>query len=319
MDKRIVLAHIAMFMVAFFYASNFTIAKPVMSIENGAAYVTPFGFIMLRVVAAAILFWIAQLFIKQEKIDREDWWRIAVCAACGIAGNQLAFFHGLQMTTPINGALIMLTTPIMVLIVSSFVFKERLTTLKIGGISLGLIGAIVLIYSNKGNIPDASNPTLGNIFIGVNAVFYACYLILVKPLMTKYSPITVLKWIFLAGIIYVAPFGAADALAVDWANMPTDILLAVGYVLFFVTFMTYILNGSALKVVKPSVNSTYIYLQPLLATIIAVAAGKDSLNGLMVVAGVLIFLGVFMVSKRTKETVAAQPSPLNNNESILDD
>jgi drug/metabolite transporter (DMT)-like permease len=314
MDKRLLLAHIAMFMVALFYASNFTIAKPVMSTENGAAYVTPFGFIMLRVIAATVLFWIAQLFVQKEKIDRTDWWRIFLCAACGIAGNQLAFFYGLQMTTPINGALIMLTTPIIVLIVSSFVFKEKLTALKLGGISLGLIGAIVLIYSNKGVIPDASNPTLGNIFIGINAVFYACYLILVKPLMTKYSPITVLKWIFLIGIFYVIPFGASDALAIEWGDMPTEIILAIGYVLFFVTFMTYILNGSALKVVKPSVNSAYIYLQPLLATIIAVGAGKDSLNGLMIVAGVLIFVGVFMVSKKTKAVVESQPLPSTSNQ-----
>ncbi len=309
-DKRIVLAHIAMFFVAFFYASNYTIAKPVMEGDGITPYVTPFGFIMLRITAATILFWFAQLFVQSETIDRGDWGRFLACAVCGVAANQLSFFHGLKMTTPINGALIMLTTPIMVLIISSIVFKERLTAFKLTGISLGLVGAFFLIYSNKEAIQSASNPALGNIFVAINATFYAGYLVMVKPLMTKYSPVNVLKWLFLIGFFIALPFGATDALAIDWQTLPTPIIWSIGYVLFFVTFMTFILNGLALKVVKPSVNSTYIYLQPLLTTGIAIAVGADQLSWQLFVAGGLIFAGLYLVAKQKNV------SPDNTGETI---
>jgi drug/metabolite transporter (DMT)-like permease len=304
MNKKLVLAHIAMFLVALIYAANFTIAKPVMAGE--LPYVQPFGFIMMRVLAATSLFWLTHFFFVREAIERKDLWRFALCGVCGVAGNQLCFFYGLNLTTPINGALIMLTTPILVLILSMLVFKEKLTGMKGGGILLGLLGAMLLILNNRADIPDAPNPMLGNIFIGINASFYAIYLVLVKPLMSKYSPITTLKWVFLFGTIYVLPFGWSQMLAVDFEALPNSIVWSIGFVLFFVTYLTYLLNGSALSVVKASVSSTYIYLQPLLASIIAVAAGKDSLNPMMILAGLLIFVGVFLVSKRPKKEANIQ-------------
>lgn len=301
MNKKLILAHIAMFLVALIYASNFTIAKPVMAGET--PYVQPFGFIMMRVLAATTLFGLTHFFFVRERIDRKDIWRLALCGVCGVAGNQLCFFYGLNLTTPINGALIMLTTPILVLLLSMLVFKEKLTGMKATGILLGLSGATLLILNNSADIPDAPNPMLGNIFIGINAAFYAVYLVLVKPLMSKYSPITTLKWVFFFGTIYVLPFGWNQMLSVDFQALPTYIIWSIGFVLFFVTYLAYLLNGSALSIVKASVSSTYIYLQPLLASIIAVAAGKDKITFMMLIAGVLIFVGVFLVSKRPKETV----------------
>lgn len=298
MKTKLLLAHVAMFMVALFYAANFTIAKPVMAGET--PYVEPFGFIMMRVLAATGLFWLTHLFFVRERIDRKDLIRFAICGICGVAGNQLTFFHGLNMTTPINGALIMLTTPILVLILSMFVFGEKLTLNKGLGILLGLTGATLLILNNRSDIPNAPNPALGNIFIAINAAFYAVYLVLVKPLMSKYSPITTLKWVFFFGTIYVLPFGWEPMQAVDYANMPSHIIWSIFFVLFFVTYLTYLLNGAALSVVKASVSSAYIYLQPLLASIIAVSAGKDQLTLVMLLAGVLISVGVFLVSKRSK-------------------
>ena len=299
MNKKVLLAHIAMFFVALIYASNFTIAKPVMA--GDVPYVRPFGFIMMRVLAATTLLWISHTLFIREKVERQDFVRLALCGVCGVAGNQLTFFYGLNLTTPINGALIMLTTPILVLILSMLVFNEKLTKIKGGGILFGLIGATVLILSNKGNIPDAPNPALGNIFIGINAAFYACYLVLVKPLMNKYSAFTTLKWVFLFGTIYVLPFGWGQMMEINWETMPTSIMWAIAYVLVFVTFLTYVMNGAALSVVKPSVSSAYIYLQPLLASIIAVGAGKDQITIAMLVAGLFIFVGVYMVSKPSNE------------------
>ncbi len=290
------LAHLALLVVSFIYASNFTIAKPVMG--GSDPFVQPFGFIMLRASFATILFWITHRLFVRENVERIDLLRLAICAIFGVACNQLTFFYGLNLTSPINGALIMLTTPILVLILSFLMRKEQVTLTKIVGVLIGLGGASFLILKNTTQIASAPNPMLGNLFVGINAASYAFYLILVKPLMNKYSPITNLKWIFFFGTIYILPFGFEQARQVDWSSMPTHIILSIGYVLLFVTFLNYLLNGAALKVVEPSLSSAYIYLQPLFATIIAIAMGQDELSLQLILSGILIFTGVLLVEKK---------------------
>lgn len=296
MDKKLLLAHIALFWVAFIYAANFTIAKPVMAAPT--YYLDPFGFIMLRCLAGTSLLWITHFLFVREAVEKKDLGRMALCAVCGIAGNQLCFFYGLNLTTPINGALIMLVSPILVLLLSMVAFKEKITGLKALGIVLGLSGAALLILTGKTGVKDAPNPSLGNIFVGINAALYAAYLVLVKPLMSKYSPFTTLKWIFLFGTLYVIPFGWVPLQQADFGAMPTSIFWNIGFVLFFVTYLTYVMSGAALSIVKASVASTYIYLQPLLASVIAIGAGKDELTIYLIIAGVLIATGVYLVSKR---------------------
>jgi drug/metabolite transporter (DMT)-like permease len=297
MNNKNILAHSAMFIVALIYAANYTIAKPVMSGED--PFVRPFGFIMMRVLAATALIWLSHLLFVREKVERKDMLRLALCGVFGVAGNQLTFFYGLNLTTPINAALIMLTTPILVLILSMIVFSEKLTGKKGLGILFGLLGAMMLILNNSSDIPDAPDPALGNIFVGINASFYACYLVLVKPMMDKYSAFTTLKWVFFFGTIYVIPFGYSQMLEVNWTMMPSHIFWSIAFVLFFVTFLTYVMNGAALAVVKPTVSSAYIYLQPLLASVIAVTAGKDNLTLAMLFAAALIFVGVYLVSLKS--------------------
>lgn len=300
MNKKLVLAHIAMFLVALIYAANFTIAKPVMA--GPTFYLDPFGFIMLRCLAGTSLLWLTHFLFVRQAIDRKDLGRMALCGVCGIAGNQLCFFYGLNLTTPINGSLIMLVTPILVLLLSMVVFKERITSTKTAGVVLGLSGAALLILTGKTGIQDAPNPSLGNVFVAINAIFYAAYLVLVKPLMSKYSPITTLKWVFLFGTLYVIPFGWVPLQEANFAAMPPFILWSIGFVLFFVTYLTYVMNGAALSIVKASVSSTYIYLQPLLASIIAIGAGKDELTFNLLIAGVFIAVGVYLVSKRSVQS-----------------
>lgn len=316
MNKKLLLAHIAMFTVALIYAANFTIAKPVMA----GNYVQPFGFIMMRALAATSLLWLTHLIFVREKADRKDFWRFALCGAFGVAGNQLTFFYGLNMTTPINGALIMLMTPILVLLLSMVFFKEALTILKGSGIILGITGASLLILAKQeAVIQDAPNPMLGNIYVGINATCYAFYLVLVKPLMSKYSPLTTLKWVFLFGTIYIIPFGWSQMMEVDFPNLPPSIVAAIAFVLIAVTFLAYLLNGAALSVVKASVASTYIYLQPLLASIIAIGAGKDQLTGTMMLAGVLIASGVYAVSYRPKKQAMETIEVPKSDDVILDE
>lgn len=314
-SKKLLLAHIAMFMVALIYAANFTIAKPVMA--GSDPFLTPFAFIMLRCLSGTLLLWITHALFVRQGVERKDLLRMALCGVCGVAGNQLCFFYGLNLTTPINGALIMLVTPILVLLLSMFVFKEKLTLGKGLGIVVGLSGALLLILQQSGQLPDAPNPALGNLFIAINAAFYAGYLVMVKPLMTKYSAITVLKWVFLFGLLYVLPFGLPPLLETDFARIPAPLWWNIAFVLTFVTYLTYVLNGAALSIVKASVSSTYIYLQPLLASLIAVAAGKDQITLRLLIAGVLVSVGVFLVSKRPAP--APEGTNIPEDPMLLDD
>jgi drug/metabolite transporter (DMT)-like permease len=291
MSARLFMAHVAMFLVALIYAANFSLAKMAMP-----QYVGAFGFILLRVSAAASLFFISSLFIK-EKVAKKDIGTLFLTSIFGVALNMLTFFKGLELTTPINGSLIMLMTPILVLVFSFVVLKEKLNFLKIIGIVLGLGGALMLTLSNSNAASVyAPDPLWGNILVGINAASYGVYLIMVKPLAKKYHPITIMKWNFGIGLLFVFPFGLQQSLEVNWQTMPYEIILVIAFVLFFVTFVNYLLNAIALTMVSPSVVGAYIYLQPVLTALIAVVGGHDNLTLTITISSLLIFVGVYLVS-----------------------
>jgi drug/metabolite transporter (DMT)-like permease len=291
MSTRLIFAHVAMFLVSLIYAANFSLAKMAMP-----EYVGAFGFILLRVSAAAALFFLSSIFIR-EKVAKKDMGTLILTSIFGVALNMLTFFKGLELTTPINGALIMLMTPILVLVFSFVVLKEKLNFLKIIGIGLGLGGALMLTLSNSNAASDyAPDPLWGNILVGINAASYGVYLIMIKPLAKKYHPITIMKWNFGIGLLFVFPFGIQQSLEVNWQMMPYEIMLVIAFVLFFVTFVNYLLNAIALTVVSPAVVGAYIYLQPVLTALIAVIGGHDNLTLTITVSSLLIFAGVYLVS-----------------------
>ena len=297
-------AHIALFVVNLIYGANYIIAKGVMP-----DYVDPSGFILMRVTGAVLLFWIVKSFIK-EKVARKDLGRLVLCGLFGVCLNQLLFFEGLNLTSPINASIIMTFNPIMVLILAALIIKEKITLQKVVGILIGTSGAIFLILNSAGTDQTAS--VTGDIFILINAFSYALYLVLVKPLMSKYKPTTVISYVFLFGtlFVYLSPFAISDAAAVNWSEIPTGIWWSITYVVICTTFLAYLLNIFALKNVSPSVASGYIYLQPIMAGFFAWlfslwGSGNteeyvNSITLQKVLFTIMIFLGVFLVSRPIK-------------------
>lgn len=275
------------------YGANYTIAKEVL--DNG--HIKPIGFILMRVLTGLILFSIIHTFYIKEKVERKDFFRLILCGFFGVAINQTFFFSGLKLTTPINASLIMTTTPILVLIASSIIIGEKVTLRKILGIVAGGSGAVLLILNGK-SINFEKTQILGDFMIFINASSYGIYLVIVKSLMEKYNPITVVKWVFIFGTFFVLPFGIGELTEVNWAVFDYSIWLAVAYVLICTTFLAYLFNAYALKTVNPSVVSIYIYLQPLLTTMIALMFAKDNLGVIKIISGVLIFAGVYLVSSQ---------------------
>ena len=297
MSKRII-ALILATIVSIIYGMTFTIAKDVMP-----KYVEASGFIIMRVGGATILFWLFWLFsrkskaIREEKIEPKDYLRIIFAGFFGVALNMLSFFKGLSLTSPISASVLMVSTPMIVLILSAIILKERMQKRMIFGIILGLIGTAFLILYGK-SVGNATNATLGNFLVFVNASSYGLYLVIVKKLMDKYNAFNFAKWIYLIGFIMVLPFGWSEFQAIDWVLMPMDIYLKIGFVVVFSTFLTYLLNLLTMSELTPTTISVFVYLQPLFATIFAISLGKDELTLVKIVSAVLIFIGVYLVTQK---------------------
>jgi drug/metabolite transporter (DMT)-like permease len=283
-------AHIALLFANIIYGLNYTVAKDLMP-----EFILPFGFIFCRVIGALSLFWIIHSF-KYEKVAKKDLLLMAICGFFGVFANQLMFFYGLNLTTPINAGIIMTANPILVIIASAIILKNRITLPKVAGIALGISGALILLLVKK-DFSFGSDTLVGDSFIFLNALSYGIYLVLAVPLMKKYQPLTVIKWVFTFGAILVIPFGFQQFTTIEWSTFSTDVWLKFGFVVIATTFLAYLLNIYGLKKLSPSVVSTYIYLQPVMAALVAIWAGKDALDWIKIVAAILIFTGVYLVSK----------------------
>lgn len=298
MSKR-TLALIAATFVSIIYGATFTIAKDVMP-----KYIDAYGFIILRVGGATLLFWFFWLFsriskeVREEKIDPKDYPRIVVAAFFGVALNMLSFFKGLSLTSPISASVLMVSTPMIVLVLSSIILKERMQKQMVFGIILGLIGTAFLILYGK-SVGNATNACLGNFLVFVNATSYGLYLVIVKKLMDKYNAFTFVKWIYLIGFIMVLPFGWSQFEAVNWTLVPMDIYWKIGFVVVFSTFLTYLLNLLSMKELKPTTIAVFVYLQPFFATIFAISLGKDELTLVKIISVVFIFTGVYLVTEKS--------------------
>lgn len=291
MSKR-TWALIAATFVSLIYGLTFTIAKDVMPF-----YIEPYGFIVIRVFGATVLFWLVSFFGPKEKIALNDFPRIIAAAFFGVALNMLTFFKGLSYTSPIMSSVLMVTTPMIVLVLSAIIMKERMLKRKVFGLVLGLAGTATLILYGKSMV-NAPNATLGNILVFINAVSYGFYLIVVKKLMDKYNAFTFVKWIYTFGFLMVLPFGWTEFHAVDFNNLPMDIIWKIGFVIVFSTFFTYLLNLLSMRELKPTTVAVFIYLQPLFATVFAISLGKDELTLIKILSAVLIFAGVYLVTQK---------------------
>mgnify|MGYP001347048690 FL=1 len=295
MNNRI-LALLAAFSATTIYGLNHTIAKVIMP-----HYIGAFGFIMLRVVGAAILFWMLSLFITNEKIERKDYYRIFFGALLGMCINMLMFFKGLQLSTPINSGVIVTLTPIIILILSAFFLKEKLTKIKLLGITIGFSGALLLILSgNTSQVVNAPNVSLGNSMMLINSICYGSYLVIVKPLTKKYNIITLMKWMFLLGIFMTSPITYSEFSEVSWNTLPFEAIWRMAFVIIGTTFLTYLFNVYALKTLPATTIGAFTYLQPLITILYAVITGNDILDGIKISACLLVFFGVYLVSKKVK-------------------
>lgn len=298
--SQIAKAHIALFLVNVFYGASHIIAKGIMP-----DFLTPNVFILFRVLGATLLFWLMTFFFIREKIDKKDYLRMALCGLFGVAVNQLFFFHGLNLSSSINSGIIMTVNPILVVILSFFILKEEITKTKIAGILLGATGAILLTLAGGSGKGDS---VLGDLFLFINAFSYAIYLVIAKPLMKKYQPLTVITCVFSFGLCFVLlyPPTLTELYMTDYLNFTPVVVAKIIYVIVGVTFLTYLLTMYGLKFLSPSISSSYIYLQPVLVVFFAFflfAFGMaddytQTITFEKILYMLLIFTGVYTISKK---------------------
>jgi drug/metabolite transporter (DMT)-like permease len=303
-SQSLLWAHIALFAVNMLYGASHILAKGVMP-----SYLTPSVFILFRVFGAAILFWLILSVSRSFKIERKDWIRLVGCGLFGVTVNQLFFFHGLNLSSSVNSGIIMAFNPIMVVILSGFALKEKITPIRLTGILIGAAGAVLLTLTGEKTVSETS---LGDLYLLVNSFSYAIYLVLAKPLMKKYSPLLVITWVFTIGLgfLFLYPPVLKEFYATNFNSIPSDVWVKIVYVVVGVTFLTYLLTMFGLKYLSPSVSSSYIYFQPVMVIGFAflflyLGIADDYTSSITlrkIIYMLLIFLGVYLSGKSSSKS-----------------
>lgn len=266
--------------------------------------VGPYALNLIRVGVSLILLWLLWLIGKSFRtnkavdavIKKEHLGRFFLCGLTGVAINQMLFIKGLTMTSTIHASLLMLSTPLLITILAFWILKERVTIAKALGLALGIGGAVLLVVS-KDKAGTAS--LTGDLLIVLNAISYTVYFILVKPLMQVYPPLHVIRWVFTFGFVMIFPFCLTQFSAVDWTTFDWSHIASLSFIVVCGTFLAYSFNIFGIRHLGAGITGSYIYTQPVFATVVAMVFLNEHFSFEKIIAGVLIFSGVFLVSKKS--------------------
>jgi drug/metabolite transporter (DMT)-like permease len=285
-------AHLALLAANIIYGLNFAIAKSVMPV-----WIRPLALVSFRSLLTASMFWITSLFLPYEKVSKRDLLYLFGCSFLGVVINQILFLAGLALTTPINSSIIMAINPVAAFVFTAIILKEKISLIRGAGLAVGLAGILLLIL-HEGR-PDLSSSTfVGNIFTLINTLSWALFTVLIKKMLEKYRPVTVMKWVFTFGMLTNIPAGYHQWSTLDWAGIPFNAWAGIAFIVIFATYLGYLLITFGLKRLSPTIVSGYTYTQPIVAAIVASLIGLDTISILKIFSAFLIFAGVFLVSRQ---------------------
>ncbi|MDR2913771.1 MAG: DMT family transporter [Tannerella sp.] len=291
MDHKIIKAHLALLLAGCMWGLMSPVGK--MAMEAG---VTSLSLTSMRMIGAAICFWIASFFAPGEKVNKRDLILLFFAGLLGIVFNQGLFIFGLSLTSPVDATIITTSLPIITLILAALFLKEPASLMKITGVIMGVIGALILILGNR-NSTDVSGNIGGDLLCLVAQISFACYLTVFKGLISRYHIFTLMKWMFTYASICFLPLSIKDLLAMTSQSFSAGVWLEVGYVVLFGTFFAYVLILVGQKTLRPTIVSMYNYVQPIVGTIVSVLLGIGTFGWIKAVASALIFAGVYVVTQ----------------------
>ena len=292
MNKRTILGHLACFVAYAIFGFNIIVCKDLTS----GQLISPLAIFCLRSIGAGALFWLISLFAPKEKIERKDYIKIFAASLLGFFVCQISFLIGLPHITPMDCSVLSAISPIYTMIIAAIVLKEPLTLQKIAGVIISFLGIIYLIVSRTAAAGVAETTLFGIIMIIFNSLSFSLYLGIFKPLIGKYSVITFMKWIFLFAFVVSIPFSAKEIITLNWSTIPTIQLSELTYLIFCATFITYFLIPLGQKRIRPTLVSMYSYVQPIIAIVISICIGMEMLTWQKVLAAIMVFGGVVVVS-----------------------
>lgn len=270
--------------------------SPVVKLVFASGLVAPLIMVDFRVAGAAVLFWIASIFLPREHVPAGDLLRMFGAGMLGILLNQGCFILGVNLTSPGEASLVTTTMPMWVMLLAWIFLREPITLKKAGGIILGATGALILIFGNGAKTSGGSAPALGDFIVLMAQLSYATYLTIYRNFIKKYSLVTLMKWMFLSATVVALPATIPQIAATAWSAIPLSVWLGIGYVVLFGTFIAYICIMIGQKNLRPTIVGMYNYVQPIVATIAGIFLGLDSFNFAKAVAVLLIFSGVYLVT-----------------------
>lgn len=290
--------HAAMLVANIIWGFMAPVSKYVMNFES----VSSFAVTGFRVAGACVLFWITSLFLNNEKVERKDKIRLLFASLLAVMFNQGMFVTGVSLTSPVDASVITTFLPVVTMVISAIILSEPITFLKVGGIVLGISGALILILTAAAS--NSGSNIWGDLCCICAQFSFAFYVVLFKDLVAKYSPITIMKWMFLFATLIFVPFLVPDMAAVDYSTLPSSALWGIAQMVVGGTFICYFLIPVGQHRLRPTVVVMYNYVQPLVATSAAIAVGMDTFSIYKIIAALLIFAGVFVVTQsRAKDDV----------------
>jgi len=292
MQDRNFKGHAALFVAYIIFGLNNPIAKNVL--EHSELF-SALAVTFYRIGGAAVLFWILSLFTKKEAVAARDLLLLFGASLLGISINQATYIVGLAHTSPIDASVITTTSPIMTMILAAFFLKEPITWKKAIGVFIGAAGALLLIYTGTTS-SEHKTTVIGSLLCLLSTLSFAIYLTAFKNIILKYSPVTLMKWMFLFATVCCLPFCWKDIATVRYTEIPANIYLEIIYVVALATFLAYLLIPVGQKFLRPTIVSMYNYIQPIVSSLVAVALGMDRFGWVKGSAAALVFLGVYIVT-----------------------
>lgn len=293
--KKKLIAHSALLAANIIYGVNFIAVKSIIP-----EYMPWQSLALFRGWGALLLLVVVAFFIPLQPIKKEHIVKFIVGGLLGITINQSLLVWGLEYTSSINAAIIMTSNPLFVMIFSALLLGFPITLSKTVGILIGAAGALFLIIQSY--IGEASfQASIGDLLMLANAILFALYLVWIQPLVKEYNSFTVLTYTFMFGVMPVLFYGLKPSLAIDYSQIPVHVYMALGFVIIGATFLTYLFKNIGLHAVNPTTVSIYIYVQPIVATIIAYTYEQQEINWQIILSMILIFLGVYLVNRTNSQ------------------